>query len=40
MGYGIAPNKSHFTGKKTGRTRKHAKKLKIKRQHRNKYSSG
>ncbi len=36
MGYGIAPNASHFTGKKKGK-RKHIRTYKPKRVHRNKY---
>ena len=36
MGYGIAPNASHFTGKKKGK-RKHIRTYKSKRVHRNKY---
>lgn len=37
MGYGIAPNSSHFTGKTKGK-RKHLKTYKPKRVHKNKYS--
>lgn len=38
MGYGIAPNTSHFTGK-TKSKRKHLKKWKPTREHKNKYAS-
>lgn len=38
MGYGIAPNNSHFTGKKSGKTKPRKKKQKVKRVHKNKYS--
>lgn len=37
MGYGIAPNYSHFTGK-TRSKRKHLRTYKPKRTHKNKYS--
>ena len=37
MGYGIAPNSSHFTGKKKSQ-RKHLKVRKKKRVHENKYA--
>ena len=37
MGYGIAPNSSHFTGKKKSK-HKHIKVRKNKRVHKNKYA--
>ena len=38
MGYGIAPNASHFTGKKGKTIRHRKKKVKTKRVHKNKYA--
>lgn len=37
MGYGMAPNSSHFTGKRKGKDMPRKKKVKIKRVHKNKY---
>lgn len=39
VGYGIAPNNSHFTGKKKGRGKQRKKRVKIKKVHKNKYSN-
>ena len=40
MGYGSAPNASHFTGKRRGKTQNNRKKrIKVKKAHKNKYES-